>query len=55
MELMFIRAKINFFELSLPNVFKTLMQSFGCVTLDTLDLGSTRLKFEISFSCQLKT
>ena len=55
MEFMFTWAKISLFELSLPNVFKTLMQLLACVTLDTWDLHFSRLKFEISFSFQLKT
>ena len=54
-EFMFIWAKINLFELSLNMVFKTLMQSFASVTLDTRDLHSSRLKLGISFSCHLKT
>ena len=53
-EFMFIWAKISLFELSLRNAFKTL-QSFACATLDTWDLHSSRLTFEMSFSCQLKT
>ena len=55
MEFMFIWAKISLFELSLCNAFKTLMQSFACVTLDTWDLHSPRLIFEIPFYCQLRT
>ena len=55
MEFIFVWAKTSLSELSLGNAFKTLMQSFACVTLDTWDLHSSRLIFEISFSCQLRT
>ena len=55
MEFMFIWAKTSLSELSLRNAFKTLTQSFACVTLDARDLHSSRLIFEISFSCQLRT
>ena len=55
MKFMFIWAKISLIELSLRNAFKTLMQSFACATLDTWDLYSSRLIFEILFSCQLRT
>ena len=54
-EFMFIWEKISLLELSLRKVLKTLMQSFAYVTSDTWDPHSSRLKFEISFSCQLKT
>ena len=54
MEFMFIWAKIRLSELSLHNAFKTLSQSFACVTLDTWDLHFSRLIFVILFSCQLK-
>ena len=55
MEFMFISVKTSLSELSLLNAFKTLMQSFAWVTLDTWDLHSSNLTFEISFSCQLRT
>ena len=52
---MFIWTKISLFKLLLRNVFKTFIQSFACVKLDTWDLYFSRLKFEVSFSCQLRT
>ena len=40
--IMLIWAKISLLELSLRNGFKTLMESFACVTFDTWDLHSFR-------------
>ena len=47
MEFTFIRAKTSLSELSLRNAFKTLMQSFAWVTLDTWDLHSSRFIFDL--------